>query len=225
MTTLMDAASKLQHFANGSARNKLLDLERDLRGPQADKATLDGLNGRAGVDIDLLNAALEIKRAAKNINDVIRATGILLVLPYILSEGETVESVALAGGQNVSRFDLETNQRVGEFNFANWKVGAENVRQNVFFKDFFALAEAQTDKQRFMYVIGEDAPMRFLTGGRSLKSVLKDEPRLAGDMQRLYGDGFTLVREYYEQLNGRVQIVDVTRFVPEFAEAFAEEGR
>ena len=40
--------------------------------------------------------------------------------------------------------DLETNHRVAEFNFSHWQGGADTIRQNSLFKDFFQLAEYQT---------------------------------------------------------------------------------
>ena len=96
-------------------------------------------------------------------------------LPYILESGETVEYVSLGAGNTGRQFDLETNYRVAEFKFIHWRGGAESIRQNQLFKDFYLLAENETIKRKYLYVLGAKFPLHFLNGGRKLNSVLTQE--------------------------------------------------
>jgi hypothetical protein len=84
------------------------------------------------------------------------------------------------------------------------------------FKDFYLLAEADTHKQRYLYVIGDKYPIKFFTSNRKLKGVMRDG-KLWSTFQNLYSDRFSLVSQYYEYRKDRVHIVDVTRFIPDFA--------
>jgi hypothetical protein len=82
-----------------------------------------------------------VKRLAREINVVIHALGILLCLPHILEPEETIEYVSLGAGNTGRAFDLETNKRIAEFKFSRWQGGAEAIRQNSLFKDFYCMAE------------------------------------------------------------------------------------
>lgn len=48
------------------------------------------------------------------------------------------------------------------------------MRQNKIFKDFFELAESDINKRKYLYVIGDTAPLKFFRGGRALTNVLVD---------------------------------------------------
>ena len=69
-------------------------------------------------------------------------------------------------------FDLETNLRVAEFKFINWRGGTETIRQNGVFKDYLLLALHPTAKRKHLYLLGTDHAVKFLRGGRALSSVL-----------------------------------------------------
>jgi hypothetical protein len=45
------------------------------------------------------------------------------------------------------------------------------MRQNKIFKDFYFLAEAETDKLRELYVVGTAHPAKFLEGKRALPQI------------------------------------------------------
>jgi hypothetical protein len=81
----------------------------------------------------LFEAARSIKRAAAQIDVVLHALGIIVLLPAILEDDEVVESLSLgAGNSEAQRFDLETSHRVAEFTFIEWK-GNDNTRlQKIF---------------------------------------------------------------------------------------------
>ena len=75
-----------------------------------------------GLDIDLLTASYLVKSLAGQINVIIHAVGILTALPEILEENERVEYLSLGAGNTGRQFDLETDRRIAEFKFINWKV-------------------------------------------------------------------------------------------------------
>ena len=86
------------------------------------------------------------------------------------------------------------------------------------FKDFYSLAEYDTPKQRNLYVVGDEHPLRFLNGGRALKSVMSRNNKLWADFRRRYGDRFSVVSKYYAYRKSHVKLVDLARFVPELAQ-------
>ena len=121
-----------------------------------------------------------------------------------MESGEKVKSVSLGAGNTGRKFDLETNRRIAEFKFIDWRGGAESIRQNGIFKDFFELAEHDTRKRKFLYVIGTDYPLRFLNGGRALTSVLSKQPTLYGRLIEKYGVEIHTVRDYYRLTHRKV---------------------
>ncbi|HSM72451.1 MAG TPA: hypothetical protein VK851_12990, partial [Anaerolineales bacterium] len=84
------------------------------------------------------------------------------------------------------------------------------------FKDFFLLAEHETPKHKYLYVIGTKHPIKFLTGGRSLESVMSRNNKLWSEFQVKYGSRFKKVSEYFEVQKSVVQLVDITEIVPQF---------
>ena len=140
--------------------------------------------------------------------------GILRCLPHILEPGESVESLSLGAGNTGRDFDLETNQRVAEFKFIRWRGGAETIRQNAVFKDFFQLAEHATDKRRLLYVLGTKYPLAFLTSDRAISSVLNRNVRLLSQFRAQYPD-LNTVAEYFATRKDCVSIEDVSPWLPE----------
>jgi hypothetical protein len=67
---------------------------------------------------------------------------------------------------------LETDRRVAEFKFIHWRGGADAIRQNSLFKDYYLLAEHPTKKRKELFVLDTTHPLKFLRGGRALRSVL-----------------------------------------------------
>ena len=69
------------------------------------------------IESETLYAALAVRATFGRVSDVIHALVITLALPRILRSGETIDvRPSLAAGNDPSRkFDLETNQRVAEF--------------------------------------------------------------------------------------------------------------
>ena len=160
----------LSRFAGANLTDTLARIEGEVRGVTSDRAS--AFLDEVGAERAVLAAAGEMKRLAGQINVTIHALGILLCLPHILEEGEWVEYVSLGAGNAGRQFDLETSTRVAEFKFINWRGGAESIRQNLIFKDYFLLAEAPTPKRKYLYLLGTQHALKFLNGGRAISSVL-----------------------------------------------------
>lgn len=146
------ALQALEAFQGDSLTESLSDIERRIVGSGVenvyDFCEMRGING------DFMESAIAIKRVAGQINVIIHAAGILRSLSGLLEPGEKVESVSLGAGNTGRKFDLETNIRVAEYKFIDWQGGPESIRQNGIFKDFFELAEHETDKKKYLYVVG-----------------------------------------------------------------------
>lgn len=211
---LIEAAQEIQALENGSLTRRVASLESLFRGQTVDSA--QQLCEQNGITESALEAAFVLKSAACQVNVLIHALGILIALPHILSHDERVEALSLGAGNTGRLFDLETTHRVAEFKFIRWRGGPEAIRQNSLFKDFFYLAEAKTEKQRFLYLLELDRPLRFLTGRRALPSILSKDQKLRDDFHALYSEDFAVVSEYFAHRCDRVKLCNLTSMVPEF---------
>ena len=81
------------------------------------------------------------------------------MLPHILEPDERIEYVSLGAGNTGKAFDLETDRRNAEFKFINWRGGSEAIRENTLFKDFYLMAEHETHKLKFLYVLDTKHPL------------------------------------------------------------------
>lgn len=177
----------------------------------------------ARVGREALIAAAEMKRLAGQINVTIHALGILLCLPHILTPDEKVEYLSLGAGNTGRKFDLETNIRVAEFKFIHWRGGAESIRQNSVFKDFFLMAEDPTPKQKHLYLLGTEHALKFFRGGRAISSVLSRNDKLQKMFSERFGDQFQTVSDYFTVRGHAVQIDDVSPWLSELAETLITE--
>jgi hypothetical protein len=208
---LLTAAAALERFAGSNLTATLADVEARLRGLGA--ADCLAAIPAFGANDQTLAAAGQLKQVAGQINTMIHALGILLCLPHILEAGETVEYVSLGAGNTGRAFDLETSTRVAEFKFINWRGGPESIRQNGIFKDFYMLAESESEKRKFLYVLGTEHPLKFLNGGRALSSVLSRHEKLKEMFGARYGTSLTTVRDYYAIRREAVVIQDVSPYL------------
>jgi hypothetical protein len=87
------------------------------------------------------------------------------------------------------------------------------------FKDFFQLAEYNTPKKRFLYILDRDLQLRFLHGRRSLDSVLSKNTKVRDEFKVLYGDRFATVRDYYLFRRDTVEISDIGPLLEELSPA------
>lgn len=185
----------------------------------ADKAVSERLLESEHLDFGVLRSAVAFKRAAGQINEIVHAVGILIALPHILLPNELIEGMSLGAGNTGRGFDLETNHRVAEFKFIDWKGGSEAIRQNQLFKDFYMLVESNTTKRKQLFVVGTDHPLKFLKGNRACNSVFAGHKSLWEKFQQKYGNSITRVCDYYERHRNEVEIVDLRTLIPEFQSA------
>lgn len=215
-----DAVHLLQTFRGADLTKTIGQIEKSLKGASADNCA-EAL-AMCGAKADVLDAAGLMKRLAGQINVVIHALGILLCLPRILRPGEVIEYLSLGAGNTNRDFDLETNQRIAEFKFIHWQGGPESIRQNSLFKDFYKMAEHQTPKEKYLYVLGTEQAEKFFNGGRAISSVLSRNVKMRHEFNEKFGDRFRKVRGYYLPKKGLVEIQDVSPFVPELVTIVAE---
>jgi len=209
---LLAAAKALAIFTGDDLTSRIASLESDFSGASVD--SVHKVLGGSRVSHDLLAAAYVMKRVAGQINVVIHSIGILLCLPHVLEPGERVVSLSLGAGNTGRAFDLETDRRIGEFKFIHWQGGAETIRQNALFKDLYQMIEHQTNKQKVMYVIGTQHPLKFLNGGRALRSVMSRNNKLWNGFVAKYGNRLSTVADYYTLKKREFSLVDVSAFVP-----------
>jgi hypothetical protein len=219
---IAEALHLLQTFRGADLTQTIFQIEKSIKGVSAE--SYSAVLTTSGAKAEVLGAAGLIKQLAGQINVVIHALGILLCLPHILRPGERIEYVSLGAGNTGRAFDLETNLRIAEFKFIHWQGGPESIRQNVLFKDFFEMAEHESPKQKYLYVLGTEHAEKFLNGGRALSSVLTRNEALRRKFTEKFGDQYRTVRDYYLARKGRVVIQDVSPFVPELVAAAVEAG-
>lgn len=210
---LIQITATLQKFTGVELTGTLARIEAELRGLNANECAV--VLSTIGAERQTLSAAAALKRIAGQVNVAIYALGILLCLPHILEPGELIEYVSLGAGNTGRDFDLETNFRVAEFKFIRWRGGPESIRQNSIFKDFFLLAENESAKRKYLYVLDTRFPLKFLNAGRALSSVLSKDERVRDQFHAKFGDQFQKVREYYLAHGNKVTVADVSAWVPE----------
>ena len=217
---IADALELLQTFRGTDLTQTIYQIEKSLRGASADRCA--AVLTTSGAKPEVLGAAGLIKQLAGQINVVIHALGILLCLPHILRPGEIIDYVSLGAGNTGRAFDLETNQRIAEFKFIRWRGGPESIRQNSLFKDFYEMAEYETPKEKYLYMLGKEHGEKFFNGGRALSSVLSGNEALGRKFNDKFDDRYRCVRDYYVPRKELVVIQDVSTFVPELVAAALE---
>ncbi len=207
---ITEAASILQQFCGQNLTSTLAGIEDSAKGltlkncPAALRA--------CGARVEVLVAAGLVKKLAAQINVIIHASGILMCLPKILEPDEIVQYLSLGAGNTGRPFDLETNKRVAEFKFVRWR-GADAIRQNSLFKDFYQLAEHFTPKRKYLYVLGTDYPLKFLNGRRAIGSVLDKYATLLTRFTATHGNRYETVQDYYQARGTQVTLQDVSSWV------------
>lgn len=214
--TSNDIVRALGRFTGPDLTATLSRLEAAVQGVTAADCQMFLDEAEAGREA--MSAAAELKRQAGQINVTIYALGILLCLPHLLEPGERVEYVSLGAGNTGRAFDLETNLRVAEFKFINWRGGAEAIRQNGVFKDYLLLALSPTQKRKYLYLLGTAHAVKFLRGGRALSSVLSRNDKLQHIFTERFGDAYRTVGAYYAHHADAVRIEDVSPWLSDLAE-------
>jgi hypothetical protein len=215
MIDLNKPFKKIKAFKGSALKNRLACLEELSEG--LTKIGIKKLCSENNIDETLLGAVIALKVASSQIDELLHAIGVLMLVPKILERDELVERLSLGAGNTGKDFDLVTDKRIAEFKFMHWKGGTETIRKNKLFEDFFYLAEYNTKKKRQLYVIGLIYPLKFMEGGRRLSSILK-EKRISNKFYELYGNRFSVVSEYYHYRKQRVKIIDLTPLIPSINE-------
>lgn len=209
---LARAAELIQRFSGHDLGLSLARIEGALAGENA--SACQSVFEQHHIDRETLEGAALLKSVAGQVNVAIHALGIALCLPHILEPDETVTGLSLGAGNTGKLWDLETDRRIAEFKFINWRGGPEAIRQNSVFKDFFYMAEYETGRSKHLYVLGTDYPLKFLRGGRALSSVLSRNAKLERDFKQSYPDLRT-VSDYYLPRRHLVSIEDMSPYVGE----------
>ncbi len=211
---LVESFSRLASFQGDSLTEQIRKMEVQLATNGIESAKLCCADIKLA---DVMAAAVSIKRLAGQINVVIHSAGIVLSLPEILEKNEVVEYLSLGAGNTGKAFDLETNLQIGEFKFIDWQGGSETIRQNSLFKAFYQLAEYPKSKRKFLYVVDDKHPLKFLTGKRSIASVFSRHEKLRRELHDKYGKRFVTVNDYFEYQKKTVSIVALNKVVPALA--------
>jgi hypothetical protein len=214
MMNTLQAIAAFKDFCGPKLTGTLSAAETTLRG--ASSGSVPEILDELRASQSALAGALEVKRIAAQVHVAIHAIGIIRCLPHLLEPGERVAYASLGAGNTGRSFDLETDRRVAEFKFIRWQGGSESIRQNSLFKDFFLLAEDETPKRKYLYVVDTHHPLKFLTGRRALRSVLKDAS-LAAAFHTKHEDRYERVHEYYAEHKHVVQIQDISAWLPELS--------
>jgi len=215
MSELENAFRVIEGFSNPTKLTKRIsDIESQLQ--LKDYKSIICFLQQEGIKEEILEGALKIKGLVGQINVLIHTLGILNVLPYIIEEDEEILYVSLGAGNTGKKFDLETNKRIAEFKFIQWKGGSEAIRQNSLFIDFFNLAEHASEKTKCLYVINKKYPTNFLNGNRALKSVLSKNQTASTKFYNKYGNKYKVVSEYFRDFNHLVKIIDMKEFISVF---------
>jgi hypothetical protein len=191
----------------------IAEMEAGLEGATASGAA--DLAGRAGVDSELLSAALVVRRSFGRISDLIHAAAIVVLLPQILDDGETiVRRPSLAAGNDPSRpYDLETNRRVAEFKLSEWK-GADAMRMRQTFKDLVYLAADESGRQPELFVVGTK-PASFLRSSTSTASwALDRSPPGRRLFEKRFGSLDMSVADFTAGPGARVRITELGGLLP-----------
>ncbi len=207
---LKESLELLQAYRNDSLRDRIASIESKLQNNQ--KSFLMEYLDKENIDDSLIKAAFKIKDMSSQIDVLVHSIGILLVLTKILDDDEEIEYLSLGAGNTGKPFDLETNERIAEFKFIDWKDGPESIRQNSVFKDFYNLAESKSNKRRELYIFNRDVVIKFLNGKRALKSVLSKNNKLKDEFFTKYPD-MNFVKEYYNCKKDVINIIDVSKYL------------
>jgi hypothetical protein len=200
------AFAQLSEYLGSGLTGRISTFEGEFKG--AHSGNLSTLLTQSRLTPSLIQHALTIKRATGQIHVLLHAMGILLSLQSVLEPGETVESLSLGAGNSPMRLcDLETNLRVAEFTFIDWK-GDDSARQDKLFKDFFRLAESQTPKRRCLYVNSKEHAIKCLTGGRLCKSLLGRNVNVEKKFSAKYPSTM-IARDYFHCKESEVEIVEI----------------
>lgn len=141
-------------FKEQSLNRKLAELKLDMIGKT--KTDITAMP-------ELFDAALVVKKASAQINEVVHSIGIINSISEILEEGEKIINVSLAAGAEGDGFDLETNKRIAEFKFSRLQEGGSKngMRKRHIFADFAKLTIFNTNKKKEIYALSSESIIKY----------------------------------------------------------------
>ena len=86
------------------------------------------------------------------------------------------------------------------------------------FQDFYKLAREETSKEKYLYLLNTEIPLRFLRGKSQVRNILNRNQSLLKDFEDRYGWKYPTVGDYYAAYRDQVKLVDLTKSVPGFAD-------
>ncbi|MEO3777279.1 hypothetical protein ABGB16_10595 [Micromonospora sp. B11E3] len=211
-------ATLLNFVGSADLTRRIADLEARMDG--ANRPAAAELAEDSGMSLDLLLAALLVRKHAGRLSDIIHAAVITQVVPLILEEGERVlRRPSLAAGNDPSRpYDLETDRRIAEFKMSVWK-GADAMRQRGAFADLVHLALDQSGRRAQLFVAGPPA-IRFLrtAKGTAAWALNRSSPVLRRRFEERFGSLDVPIRDFTAGPAGHVELIDLTELLPTIAQ-------
>ncbi|MGS2617522.1 hypothetical protein ACVCAH_23810 [Micromonospora sp. LZ34] len=210
-------ATLLTFIGSADLTRRIADLETRMDG--ADQPAAAELAKDSGMSLDLLLAALLVRKHAGRLSDIIHAAVITQVAPLILEDGERVlRRPSLAAGNDPSRpYDLETDRRIAEFKVSVWK-GADAMRQRGAFADLVHLALDQSGRRAQLFVAGPPA-IHFLrtAKGSAAWALNRSSPVLRRRFEERFGSLDVPIRDFTAGPAGHVELIDLTQLLPAIA--------
>ena len=207
-------ATLLAFIASADLTGRIADLEARMDG--LDRAAAADLADQSGMNLDLLLAALLVRKHAGRLSDIIHAAVITQALPLILEKDERlIRRPSLAAGNDPSRpYDLETDRRVAEFKMSIWK-GSDAMRKRGAFADLVHLALDRSGRRAQLYVAGPPA-IRFLrtAKGSAAWGLNRSSPRLRQRFEERFGSLEIPIREFTAGPAGHVELIDLADLLP-----------
>lgn len=211
--SIRDAVTQINLFRGHSLRKTISAMESQLEGAEGHQ--ISEIRSSLDISQDLISSAAAVKRASAQIDVIIHSIGIIYCLPLILDSGELIENLSLGAGSAGSDFDVETNKRIAEFKFINWQERGNAVRKKTLFQDYFKLIRAETDKNKYFYLLNTQIPLRFLNGRSNILRLLDRNNRLKEDFVARYGKSYETVGEFFRNHRNEVHFVNLTEVAPE----------
>lgn len=204
----------LTFISAGDLTSRIATLEADLHGVDRDAAAEVAATSELGFDV--LHAALQVRKHAGRLSDVIHAAVITQVLPLILEDGERVlRRPSLAAGNDPGRlFDLETDRRVAEFKMAVWK-GRDTMRKRGVFADLVHLTLAGPPRKAQLFVSGP-LPISYLrtSKGSAAWALGRSSPNLRQRFNEEFGSVEMTIRDFTAGPAKHVELVNLTNLLP-----------
>lgn len=171
-----------------------------------------------GMSVELLHAALTVRRDIGRLNDLIHALAIGLTLESLLDPDERITvAPSLAAGNDAATqtFDLQTDRRAAEFKLSVW-TGHDSQRQRGLFGDLVNLAaHAPAGHTAQLFAVGQ-RPGKWLHNTRSRVAWALDGANRStvAAVEHLGAPHELPIPEFAHTYAARVEVVDLNKHIP-----------